>query len=121
VFIEPVVGFFYLFEKGGTVIAAGNRIAELRIQVTENAGLEQETLNQRHLATEDVFRQVVGDRRLVATEAAYELPDIGLPGNRYVTEINIDEMIWWFREPADRTLFTLRNGQVECIQLPYSI
>ena len=41
----------------------------------------------------------------------------GLPGNRYITDININEMVWWFRNPQDRLLFVLRNGQARCIEL----
>ena len=41
----------------------------------------------------------------------------GLPGNRYITDININEMVWWFRDPQDRLLFVLRNGQARCIEL----
>ena len=51
--------------------------------------------------------------------ATWGLETFGWPGDRYVTEVNINEMIWWFREPTDQTLFTLRNGTVECIKLPY--
>jgi len=43
----------------------------------------------------------------------------GLPGDRYITDINIDEMVWWFRDPQDRLLFVLRNGQARCIELSY--
>ena len=49
--------------------------------------------------------------------ATWGIETFGLPGDRYVTDININEMIWWFREPRDRTLFTLRNGTAQCIQL----
>ena len=41
----------------------------------------------------------------------------GLPGDRYITEINVNEMVWWFRDPQDRLLFVLRNGQARCIEL----
>jgi len=43
----------------------------------------------------------------------------GLPGDRYITDININEMVWWFRDPQDRLLFVLRNGQCRCIELSY--
>ena len=43
----------------------------------------------------------------------------GLPGTRYITDININEMVWWFRDPQDRLLFVLRNGQARCIELSY--
>lgn len=49
--------------------------------------------------------------------ATWGLETFGLPGNRYITEINVNEMTWWFREPEDRMLFVLRNGQARCIQL----
>ena len=41
----------------------------------------------------------------------------GLPGDRYITQININEMVWWFRDSQDRLLFVLRNGQCRCIEL----
>ena len=49
--------------------------------------------------------------------STWSLEFFGLPGDRYVTEINIHEMIWWFRDPRDQTLFVLRNGQARCIEL----
>lgn len=49
--------------------------------------------------------------------ATWGIEFFGLPGDRYVTDININEMIWWFRDPRDQTLFTLRNGSAKCIQL----
>lgn len=49
--------------------------------------------------------------------ATWGIETFGLPGNRYITEINVNEMTWWFREPEDRMLFVLRNGQARCIQL----
>ena len=49
--------------------------------------------------------------------ATWGIETFGLPGDRYITDINIDEMIWWFREPRDQTLFILRNGSAQCIQL----
>lgn len=32
----------------------------------------------------------------------------GLPGDRYQTEVNIDDMIWWFRDEHDAMLFRLK-------------
>jgi hypothetical protein len=49
--------------------------------------------------------------------ATWGIEFFGLPGDRYVTDININEMIWWFRDPRDQTLFVLRNGQARCIEL----
>jgi hypothetical protein len=41
----------------------------------------------------------------------------GLPGERYITEINVNDMTWWFRDAQDRLVFVLRNGLARCIQL----
>lgn len=32
----------------------------------------------------------------------------GLPGDRYQTEVNIDDMTWWFRDERDAMLFRLK-------------
>ena len=34
----------------------------------------------------------------------------GLPGDRYVTEANVDNMTFWFRDPHDALLFRLCHG-----------
>jgi hypothetical protein len=49
--------------------------------------------------------------------ATWSIETFGLPGDRYITDISINEMIWWFRDPRDQTLFTLRTGTAQCIQL----
>ena len=36
----------------------------------------------------------------------------GLPGNRYVTEANINNMIWYFRDPQDALIMTLKFSEV---------
>jgi hypothetical protein len=41
----------------------------------------------------------------------------GLPGERYITDINVNDMTWWFRDEQDRLVFVLRNGLARCIQL----
>lgn len=41
----------------------------------------------------------------------------GLPGDRYLVDINIDDMTFWFRDQQDRMIFVLRNGTARCIQL----
>ena len=48
--------------------------------------------------------------------ATWGVEFFGLPGDRYVTDININDMTWWFRDPRDQTLFVLRNGLARCIQ-----
>jgi hypothetical protein len=49
--------------------------------------------------------------------AIWGMDTFGLPGSRYVTEINVNDMTWWFRSEHDRLLFVLRNGQARCTQL----
>ena len=49
--------------------------------------------------------------------SVWGIETFGLPGDRYITQININEMVWWFRDPQDRMLFVLRNGQARCIEL----
>ena len=36
----------------------------------------------------------------------------GLPGNRYITEANVNDMTWWFRDERDALLMTLKFGEV---------
>jgi len=42
--------------------------------------------------------------------------NFGLPGDRYITDININDMTWWFKYNHDRLLFILRNGQAQSVQ-----
>ena len=49
--------------------------------------------------------------------ATWGLETFGLPGDRYVTDVNVNDMTWWFRDPRDQTLFVLRNGLARCIEL----
>ena len=49
--------------------------------------------------------------------ATWGIETFGLPGDRYITDLNYNHMIWWFRDPRDQTLFVLRNGIAECIEL----
>jgi hypothetical protein len=49
--------------------------------------------------------------------AMWGFETFGLPGECYVTDININDMTWWFRSEQDRLLFVLRNGLARCIQL----
>jgi hypothetical protein len=34
----------------------------------------------------------------------------GLPGDRYITEANVDNMTFWFRDHHDALLFRLCHG-----------
>jgi hypothetical protein len=52
--------------------------------------------------------------------ATWSIEMFGLPGERYITEINVNDMTWWFRSEQDRLVFVLRNGQARCIQLELS-
>jgi hypothetical protein len=49
--------------------------------------------------------------------ATWGLETFGLPGDRYITDVNVNDMTWWFSDPRDQTLFVLRNGQAQCIEL----
>lgn len=49
--------------------------------------------------------------------ATWGIETFGLPGDRYITDVNVNDMVWWFRDPRDQTLFVLRNGQAKCIEL----
>jgi hypothetical protein len=35
----------------------------------------------------------------------------GLPGNRYITDANVNDMTWWFRDPKDALLMTLKFSE----------
>ena len=52
--------------------------------------------------------------------AMWGIEHFGLPGERYITEINVNDMTWWFRDEQDRLVFVLRNGLARCIQLEYT-
>lgn len=49
--------------------------------------------------------------------ATWGIETFGLPGDRYITDVNVNDMVWWFRDPRDQTLFVLRNGHARCIEL----
>jgi hypothetical protein len=36
----------------------------------------------------------------------------GLPGNRYVTEANVNDMTWYFKDPQDALIMTLKFSEV---------
>lgn len=36
----------------------------------------------------------------------------GLPGNRYITEANVDDMTWWFKDEHDALIMTLKFSEV---------
>ena len=52
--------------------------------------------------------------------ATWGIETFGLPGDRYITDVNVNDMTWWFRDPRDQTLFVLRNGHAKCIELSLS-
>ena len=35
----------------------------------------------------------------------------GLPGNRYITEANVNDMTWYFKDPKDALLMTLKFSE----------
>jgi hypothetical protein len=38
----------------------------------------------------------------------------GLPGNRYITDANVNDMTWWFRTEQDALLMTLKFSEAVC-------
>lgn len=38
----------------------------------------------------------------------------GLPGNRYITEANVNDMTWYFKDPKDAILMTLKFSEAVC-------
>lgn len=49
---------------------------------------------------------------------AWSVETFGLPGQKFITDTDIDQMTWWFVDPADRAWFCLRYGHATCTQLP---
>ena len=37
----------------------------------------------------------------------------GLPGDRYITDVNVNDMTFWFCDPRDALLFRLCHGHSE--------
>ena len=35
----------------------------------------------------------------------------GLPGNKYITEANVNDLTWWFKDPKDALLMTLKFSE----------
>jgi hypothetical protein len=38
----------------------------------------------------------------------------GCPGDRFITDIGADQMIWAFRDPKDAFIFKLKFSEVTC-------
>jgi len=38
----------------------------------------------------------------------------GLPGNKYITEANVNDMTWYFKDPKDALLMTLKFSEAVC-------
>ena len=38
----------------------------------------------------------------------------GLPGHRYITDANVTDMTWWFRDEQDALIMTLKFSEVLC-------
>jgi hypothetical protein len=38
----------------------------------------------------------------------------GLPGHRYITDANVNDMTWWFRDEQDALLMTLKFSEAVC-------
>jgi len=40
----------------------------------------------------------------------------GVPGDRYITDVNVNDMTFWFRDHRDALLFKLSHGHSELRQ-----
>lgn len=49
--------------------------------------------------------------------ATWGIETFGLPGDRYITDMNMNDMTWWFKDPRDQILFVLKYGFAECTKL----
>jgi len=38
----------------------------------------------------------------------------GLPGGRYITEANVNDMTWYFKDPKDALIMTLKFSEILC-------
>jgi hypothetical protein len=38
----------------------------------------------------------------------------GLPGDRYITDANVTDMTWYFRDPHDALIMTLKFSEAVC-------
>jgi hypothetical protein len=45
---------------------------------------------------------------------AQGMETFGLPGNRYITDANVNDMTWWFRTEQDALLMTLKFSEAVC-------
>ena len=48
------------------------------------------------------------------TISIYAIENFGLPGAREVVDMNMDRMIWYFRDSRDALMFKLRWSEVAC-------
>ena len=48
------------------------------------------------------------------TISIYAIENFGLPGDRYVVDMSMDRMIWYFRDSRDALMFKLRWSEVAC-------
>jgi hypothetical protein len=44
----------------------------------------------------------------------YAIEHYGLPGEKYITDISVDRMVWSFKDPKDALMFKLRWSEVAC-------
>ena len=56
----------------------------------------------------------MGTIRAWDTVCIYAIEHFGLPGQRYITDISEDSMIWSFNDPKDALMFRLRWSEVAC-------
>ena len=101
-----------------TIDCTTNEIGSSAIALSERTGLQDPDFSHgAHLAWGRPYDTITKWDEV----AIWGIETFGLPGDRYITEVNVNEMVWWFCDPQDRLLFVLRNGQARCIELSLKI
>ena len=80
------------------------------------------TISGKTILQDDVFKYPVvvpWSSRLDTVSAwneicAQGMEMFGLPGGRYVTDANVTDMTWYFKDPQDALLMTLKFSETIC-------
>ena len=64
------------------------------------------------LTWNDVYNEMLRWNQMLANVVEV----FGLPGDRYITDVNVNDMTFWFRDHHDALLFKLCHGHSELRQ-----
>ena len=64
------------------------------------------------LTWNDVYNEMLRWNEMMASIVQV----FGLPGDRYITDVNVNDMTFWFRDHRDALLFKLSHGHSELRQ-----